>query len=187
MSQAFLTCPRRISSFRKISDLQHTRHHSKTFSTHSGRHRQYICQPPARWFTPNVVDHQVCPSTQASQILKLPRIGRVQDHSGHPGTSQLLTPQPPSCKATSQDPADTEPIHTNVELVGFLTISQNQTIFEISIRRTSIENVGSGSCSPSCNLHSKVDKLATSPPIQTPCWAFAKHLCGNSSVKKPLK
>ena len=100
----------------------------------------------------------------------------MQDHSGHPGTSQPLTPQPPSCKATSQDPADTEPIHTNIEPVGFLTISQNQTIFEISIRTTSIGNVRSGSCSPSCNLHSKVDKLATSPPIQTPCWAFFQTL-----------
>ena len=33
-----------------------------------------------------------------------------------------------SWKATSQDPADTEPIHTDIELVGLLTIS---TIFEI--------------------------------------------------------
>ena len=103
-------------------------------------HSQSIRQPPARWFTPNVMDHRVWPSTQASQILKLPRIGAVQDHSGHPGTSQPLTPQPPSWKATSQDPADTEPIHTNIQLVGPLTISQNQTIFEISIRTTSIGN-----------------------------------------------
>ena len=36
-----------------------------------------------------------------------------------------------SWKATSQDSADTEPIHTNIELVGLLTISKNQTIFEI--------------------------------------------------------
>ena len=108
------------------------------------------------------MDHRVWSSTQASQVLKLLRIGGVQDHSGHPETSQPLTPQPPSWKATSQDPADTEPIHTNIELVGFLTISQNQTIFEISIRTISIGNVRSGSCSPSPNLHSKVDKLATS-------------------------
>ena len=65
---------------------------------------QFIRQPPARWFTPNVMDHRVWPSTQASQILKLLRIGGVQDHSGHPGTSQPLTPQPPFWKATSQNP-----------------------------------------------------------------------------------
>ena len=118
-------------------------------------HSQSICQPPARWFTPNAMDHRVWPSTQAFQILKLPRIGAVQAHSGDPGTNQPLTPQPTSWKETLQDLADTEPIHTNIQLVGPLTISQNQTIFEISIRTTSIGNFRSGSCSPSPNLHSK--------------------------------
>ena len=84
-------------------------------------HSQSIRQPPARWFTPNVMDHRVWPSTEASQILKLLRIGGVQDHSGHPGTSQPLTSQPPFWKATLQDLADTEPIHTNIELVSHLT------------------------------------------------------------------
>ena len=44
-------------------------------------------------------------------------------------------------KAISQDFADTELIHTNIELVGYLTILQNQTIFEISICTISIGNL----------------------------------------------
>ena len=131
--------------------------------------------------SPSVAEHASISNSETS------RIGGVQDHSGHPGTSQPLTPQPPSCKATSQDPADTEQIHTNTQLVGFLTISQNQTIFEISIRRTSIENVGSD---PVLHLLISIprhDKLAISTPIQTPCWAFSKFLCANSPVKKPSK
>ena len=44
-------------------------------------------------------------------------------------------------KAISQDFADIEPIHTNIELVGYLTILQNQTIFENSIRTINIGNL----------------------------------------------
>ena len=37
---------------------------------------------------------RVWPSTEASQILNLSWIGAVQDHSGYPGISRPLTPQP---------------------------------------------------------------------------------------------
>ena len=104
------------------------------------------------------------PSTQACQILKLLRLGGVQDHSGHSRTSQPWTPQPPSWKATSQDFADTEPIHTNIELVGLLTILQNQTIFEISIRTISIGNLDLVLRLPISTA--RHDKLAISTPIQ---------------------
>ena len=74
---------------------------------------------------------------------------------------------------------------TNIEVVGLLTILQNQTIFEIFIPTTSIRNLDPVLCLPvSIPRH---DKLATSTPIQTPCWAFSKFLCANSPVKKPSK
>ena len=74
---------------------------------------------------------------------------------------------------------------TNIELVGLLTILQNQTIFEIFIPSTSIRNLDPVlRHSISTPRH---DKLAISTPIQTPCWAFSKYLCANSSVKKPSK
>ena len=43
-------------------------------------HNQSIRQPPVSWFTPNVMDHRVWPSTEASQFLKLPWIGAVEDY-----------------------------------------------------------------------------------------------------------
>ena len=107
----------------------------------------------------------------------------MQDHSGHPGTKSTVNIATAPWKATSQDLADTEPTHTNIELVGLLTISQNQTIFEISIRTTSIGNLDPVLRFPI--FTARHDTLAIFTPIQTPCWAFSKYLCANSPVKKP--
>ena len=128
-------------------------------------HSQFIRQPLARWLTPNVMDHRVWPCTQASQILKLLRLGGVQDHSGHSGTSQPWTPQPPPGRQlhkTSQTPS--RKIYTNIELVSLLTILQNQTIFEISIRTISIGNLDLVVRLPISTA--RHDKLAISTPIQ---------------------
>ena len=64
----------------------------------------------------------------------------------------------------SQDFADTEPIHTNIELVGLLTILQNQTIFEISICTISTGNLDLVLRLPISTARD--DKLAISTPIR---------------------
>ena len=103
----------RVTVFRRAANDLEIQRARNSWNTASAVHLPQSIHPPAiaRWLTPNVMDHRVWPSTQASQILKLLRLGGVQDHSGHSRTSQPWTPQPPSWKATSQDFADTEPIH----------------------------------------------------------------------------
>ena len=156
----------RVTVFRRAANDLEIQRARNSWNTAFAVHLPQSIHPPAiaRWLTPNVMDHRVWPSTQASQILKLLRLGGVQDHSGHSRTSQPWTPQPPSWKATSQDFADTEPIHTNIELVGLLTILQNQTIFEISIRTISIRNLDLVLRLPISTA--RHDKLAISTPIQ---------------------
>ena len=73
------------------------------------------------------------------QILKLPRLGGVQDHSGHPGTSSVDTAAA-FLEGNFTRPRRHRADITNIELVGFLTILQNQTIIEIFIPTTSTGN-----------------------------------------------
>ena len=157
-------------SLREI-DLQHSRHHSKTFSKHSdGKHNFLVdldhdltksVSKALPWpllhsqvwregtdgakiheerspnksrvkllehrfgVTPTTVNpsashlragsHRMswiteCGQARKHQIRNFFGSGECRDHSGHPGTSQPLTPQPPFWKATSQDLVDTEPI-----------------------------------------------------------------------------
>ena len=92
----------RVTVFRQAANDLEIQRARNSWNTAFAVHLQSIHSPAiARWLTPNVMDHRVWPSTQASQFLKLLRLGRVQDHSGHSRTSQPWTPQPLSWKATS--------------------------------------------------------------------------------------
>ena len=97
------------------------------------------------------------------QILKLPRLGGVQDHSGHPGTS-FVDAAAALLEGNFTRPRRHRADITNIELVGLLTILQNHTIFEIFIPTTSIGNLDPVLRHPiSTPRH---DKLSISTPVR---------------------
>ena len=104
----------------------HEERSPNSWNTASAVHLRQSIHPPATcelvhtecYGSPSVAKHGSISNSETS-----PDRGSA-GLSGHPGTSQPLTLQLPSWKATSQDPADTEPIHTNIQLVGPLTFAR---------------------------------------------------------------